>query len=276
MNLIGSKVKHKRYGTGVIVEHSAHMITVEFLGKSSKFQYPEAFEKFLIFENCELQNSVEANLENRKTKKQETISNLIYIERAQNDIRSKSIKNVSIENKPSIKLEQGKKRTIGRPMIFLVFQGGTYEQELSGQFIWAPKYTKSGRTCHHWDRLLEVRKDDIILHCADGYIKAISKAIGSCIDAPRPFLLSKEQEWENDGRLVECDYTVLRRPVKHGNYKDVLREYSGVKYAPFDKDGNGNMGYLYDLPTGLSRFFLRELINENKELLNLQYIRELV
>ncbi len=37
------------------------------------------------------------------------------------------------------------KRVVGQSMTYLVFQGDTYNEERTGQFIWAPKYTKDGR-----------------------------------------------------------------------------------------------------------------------------------
>ena len=77
-------------------------------------------------------------------------------------------------------------RVEGQHLTFLVFQGSTFAKEYKGGYIWAPKYTQAGGTCHHWDRLLDVREGDIILHCADGHIEAISVAKGPCFDAESP------------------------------------------------------------------------------------------
>ena len=46
MELIGLKVKHTVFGAGMITEKAGNYITVEFATKTTKFVYPDAFEKF--------------------------------------------------------------------------------------------------------------------------------------------------------------------------------------------------------------------------------------
>ena len=46
--MVGKKVKHKTFGVGVIKEFENNYMTVEFAEKTSKFTYPDAFEKFLL------------------------------------------------------------------------------------------------------------------------------------------------------------------------------------------------------------------------------------
>ena len=49
-----------------------------------------------------------------------------------------------------------------------------------------------------------------------------------------------------------------------------------MKYAPFDKDGNGNMGYLFELNRELAKFFVAKTIVKNEYLLDLECIQELL
>lgn len=99
----------------------------------------------------------------------------------------------------------------GQHITFLVFQGSTFAKEYKGGYIWAPKYTQAGGTCHHWDRLLDVREGDIIFHCADGHIEAISVAKSPCFDAESPDELEKSnfglktEEWLNANILKSRD-----------------------------------------------------------------------
>lgn len=58
MELIGLKVKHKVFGAGVITETDGNYITVEFAAKTSKFVYPDAFEKFIKAEDPAVQESI--------------------------------------------------------------------------------------------------------------------------------------------------------------------------------------------------------------------------
>ena len=65
-------------------------------------------------------------------------------------------------------------------------------------------------------------------------------------------------------------------PIKTSEYRDDVLKYCQVKYAPFNKDGNGNMGYLYDIDPKLASVFLKASANKNADLGNLNYIQWLI
>lgn len=58
MELMGSKVKHAVYGIGEIKNCTSNYITVEFPTKTSKFIYPDAFEKFVEAEDADVQAAI--------------------------------------------------------------------------------------------------------------------------------------------------------------------------------------------------------------------------
>lgn len=58
MDLIGLKVKHTAFGTGVITELEGNYITIKFSEKTSKFIYPDAFEKFVKAEDVAVQQII--------------------------------------------------------------------------------------------------------------------------------------------------------------------------------------------------------------------------
>ena len=62
MNLIGIKVKHAAFGIGVITEKTDSYITVEFAAKTTKFVYPDAFEKFIKAEAADVQQTIIDNI----------------------------------------------------------------------------------------------------------------------------------------------------------------------------------------------------------------------
>lgn len=281
INLLNKKVRHSgALGVGTVIDQNEKYITVQFSSKTCKFQFPAAFEKFLIPENedvkNEIQNEMDAIKAAEEAKKAEEAARKAAEEQAKLDALKANAKHVGKQSGSS-KQYVPAKRVSGQPLTFLVFQGDTYTEECRGQFIWAPKYTKAGGTCHHWDRLMSVREGDVILHCADGYIQAISRARGPFEDSARPDKMSGDwTQWEKDGRRVDCDYYVLRNPLKHGAYKDTIREYCNVKYAPFDKDGNGNMGYLFDIDPRLAAFFVQEIAKKNAGIIDLDFLRFLL
>ncbi len=66
MTLINQIVLHKKYGKGIIEEFdkAGHvMVKFDRVPKLKKFQYPEAFEKFLSFEDSSLQKDVMDQIE---------------------------------------------------------------------------------------------------------------------------------------------------------------------------------------------------------------------
>ncbi|MFT3950742.1 MAG: hypothetical protein QM689_02050 [Oscillospiraceae bacterium] len=58
MDLLNIKVKHTVFGVGTVTEVDDKYITVQFAAKSSKFAYPDAFEKFIKAENSAIQETV--------------------------------------------------------------------------------------------------------------------------------------------------------------------------------------------------------------------------
>ena len=275
MNLMGQKIKHKAFGVGTVTAQDESHITIEFPAKTSTFVYPAAFENFLIAEDPSHQQAILDEIQVAKdaiafAKAAEAAAKAEAIKAAQEMAAAKS-KSLSFTKKyvPTVRKE-------GQHLTYLVFQGDTFDEEFKGQFIWAPQYTKDGRQMHHWDRLMDVREGDIILHCANGYIQAISKAMGSCEECIRPNLGEASDNWETAGRMVRCDYTQIRKPIKTAVYKEDILKYCQVKYAPFDKDGNGNMGYLYDIAADLAKVFLQASAKANKEVADLDYIQWLL
>lgn len=279
--LLNKKVKHfGKFGVGTVIEQDDTSITVEFPAKTCKFQYPAAFEKFLTAEDKDVADTISAELKAAKDAEVAAKAAEAAKKAAEEQAKLEALKAQAASSGKKVSTSKAYKpvqRVPGQALTYLVFQGDTYNEERTGQFIWAPKFTKDGRIMHHWDRLMDVREGDVIFHCSGGYIQAISRAKASFEDSARPDLATGDwTNWEKDGRRVDCDYHVLKTPLKHGAYKEKILEYCNVKYAPFDKDGNGNMGYFYDLNQSLAAFFIQEITKKNPDVLNLDFLKFLL
>ena len=66
MNLIGKKINHTIFGTGIITEQIDKYINVKFKDKTKRFVYPDVFDKFAKLENKEIQDSIAKEIEERK------------------------------------------------------------------------------------------------------------------------------------------------------------------------------------------------------------------
>lgn len=280
MNLIDEKVKHLTLGDGTIVAQNDKFISVEFATKTSKFTYPGpgTFTKFLQAKDPAVQAAIRQEIANTKSAAEAQ-------KRAEGEVRQRTEAQraaeatakkiattlVPAQKKSTVKYE----RIPGKRMTFFVFQGNTYELASRGGYIWAPISNKSGDTFHHWDRLMDIRKGDIILHGCDGYVRAVSTARGECYNCIQPEETRTEDLWDQDGRRVDCDYIPIRFPIKTSDFVDDIIRLCNVKYAPFDKNGGGNMGYLFELNRSLARIFLRAAVKSNAYLGDIDYIREL-
>ena len=271
MNLIGSKVKHKAFGIGTVIEQEdADHITVEFSSKTSTFQYPLAFEKFLESEDLELQEQILKDLHEKQRVIEEERSSIIakWAEVANNAYSSDAY---AYDDKKYVPV----KRIEGVALTFLVFQGGIFDVQSKEQYIWAPIYNAAGDHLFYWDNIMNIREGDIIIHVDSGFIKAVSRAKGSWYSFDNPYDIFDNPIYK-DGRRVDLEVTLLSHPIITSDYREDIIRYCNVKYAPFDKNGNGNRGYLYDIDNKLVSVFLKEAVKHNAELSDLDYIRWLL
>ena len=270
MNLIGQKIKHIAFGMGTVIEQDdAGHIAVEFPGKTSVFQYPMAFDKFLSAEDEDLQKEILSELHTKKK--------AIEVEKGIQAAKRKEAINTygGVASDYSDKKYVAIKRTDGVPLTFLVFQGGIFDIQSREQYIWAPIYNAAREHLFYWDNLMSVREGDIILHADGGYIKAVSRAKGSWYSFDNPYDIFDNPIY-NDGMRVDLEVTLINRPILTSDFREDIIRYCNVKYAPFDKNGNGNRGYLYNIDSKLVSVFLKEIVKENKEIAELDYIQWLL
>lgn len=279
MTLTGKRIKHKMLGVGVVSTQERDILTIDFPNKTSKFQYNEmTFTKFLAAEEPEVQAAILKEFEGAKeAEKQKALEAALAKQEEEEAKREALAAKYAVSGKAAPKREVAKQERIpGKRMTFYVFQGGTFGGESRGGYIWAPISSKDGGMPHHWTRLLDVRPGDIIFHGYNAHVQAISVARGECYECVQPAELRTEDLWEQAGRRVDCEYIVLERPIKTADYRDDILRLCNVKYAPFDKDGNGNMGYLYELNRELAQIFLKGVVKANPSLAVVDYIADLL
>ena len=68
MDILNQQVSHKKFGVGTVVEQTEDAIFVKFANVDKQFQYPSAFQKFLVLKDEMLQEEV---LKEAKKKEQE-------------------------------------------------------------------------------------------------------------------------------------------------------------------------------------------------------------
>ena len=274
--MIGTKVEHAAWGIGTITELEGHRLVVEFANQTKKFVYPDAFEKFIKAVDPDVQNEM-INIINKKKAEAEEKRLKEEVERKAEAERKAAEKTArSSGKKRTPKKEVITHRIEGKRMTFFVYQGDSFEEEYRGGYIWAPTYDKGGSRPHHWARLLDVRKGDILLHSCNAHIQAISVAKDAGYAIAKPMELAAKDEWDNKGNRVDCEYVRLENPIKTSRFVDDIVRLRSTKYSAFDRYGSGNMGYLYQINRELARIFVAEAVKQNPTLADVDYINEML
>jgi hypothetical protein len=110
--------------------------------------------------------------------------------------------------------------------------------------MWAPTASKSGVAISHWTAMKMVRIGDVVLHYANGQIRAVSQATHRATEAPRPASLPDEL-WEQNGWLLSVNMADLLRPIQRDEIPPPMRLEQ--KQSMFTAHGKVNQGYLFQV-----------------------------
>lgn len=160
--------------------------------------------------------------------------------------------------------------------IFFCFQREQYQSESEGEYIFA----LDGKGIPSWELLKEVKKGDIIFHCAEQAIFAISIAQGEYFYTVRPWVHYSANDYlDLKGNKVKTKYQKLHTPIITCRYMDEIKilqgDSEGMGY-PFNKNGTGNQGYLFNLKKSLAKFFMEKIVEKNPFMKEKDYVKELL
>lgn len=134
------------------------------------------------------------------------------------------------------------------PRVWYVMQGKTFTPQKGLAYLWAPLEGKGGRSFNYWRAVGDVRPGDIIVHHAAGGVQAVSRATSMPSVAPQPDAF--DNEWRGDGQRVELEVLVqLKQPVSLDTIrqkKTKLQKALADVRGPYNRDGTGNQGYLFE------------------------------
>ena len=136
-----------------------------------------------------------------------------------------------------------------------VSQNQTFRHERDGSFLWAPIANEAGQTYFHWATMNEVRPGDLIFSYVGGRIVAVAVAKTAAYDSPRPGDMG-EGLWEDAGKRVDVEYRDLTDPLTIAAIVAELQPLMPERYAPLNRFGTGNQGYLFALPPRAGRLLL--------------------
>ncbi|MGC4044878.1 MAG: AAA family ATPase [Armatimonas sp.] len=147
---------------------------------------------------------------------------------------------------------EGQFVTEDKPHYWWVCQGTTYKLEREGEFIWAPKVTKSGRPVSYHEAVAKVEAGDLIVHYSNKAIRSVGIARDNPTISPQPMSI-RGNGWAEEGHYVSMEYFVLDSPIR----LEAIPKHWRIKApnGPFNINGEVNQGYLFSL----SREFIENL-----------------
>jgi len=129
--------------------------------------------------------------------------------------------------------------------------GETYKYEVKG-FMWSPQLGARGPV-PAYENMKKIVPGDVIFAFADTYIKAIGIAITPAQPSPKPDFGQKGTYWDNEGWLVEVQFTELARPIRIREYMELVGPTLPEKYSPLQANGNANQAYLFGVPDEMAK-----------------------
>ncbi len=128
--------------------------------------------------------------------------------------------------------------------VYWVNQGRSFEAESAGGHLFAGKKDARGATPTHWERLTKLVPGDVVVHYAEGAIRAVSRVRAGAVDATR------EEDASVHGWRVDVEMWTLPTPVAldglFANNAAALSELGEASQGPFDKNNSIKQGYLWE------------------------------
>jgi len=147
-------------------------------------------------------------------------------------------------------------------MYWWVNQGFSAVREIEGGYIWSPQTLQNGSKYYSYDCMTKVSVGDVLFSYSKGEIRAVGIATSSCLDSYRPAdsVVSSRDQLSRDGWLIKVDWEVLENTVRPKDNINKIAPLLSKRYAPIQKNGNGNQGvYLAAISEDLA-FCLKETI----------------
>ena len=278
-------VHHISRGLGIIekayYKSNSNKYYIEILfdnGHQSSFIFPDCFEKFVKLDDEKAQQYVEQLIKEKQEKLEQEKFEKERL-RLEEEQRKKEEYEYYIKNKRKLEyIEQQhlyfktKHEKEFPYSTFLVYQGKTWEYELKDQFLCI--WREYNRKVAFWDIIQELKHQDILLHCRGQLLVAISRVTREAYE-------SDTDSFGENIKSFKVDYNAifLDNPVNLRLFREDIKNYdeeNKPKLSPFNKYGLGNQGYIYPIDRDLAQAFVVEAVKNNQNLLETNYIKELL
>jgi hypothetical protein len=158
---------------------------------------------------------------------------------------------------------------------YWVFQNSTYKEESAGNYLWAPKKGKNGRTPFHWETMNDLQEGDIVFSSYQQKIVAVSTVLSMAYNHKKPFAVNIDNEWEEDGNKVDLNFHELNNPIQLKLFPLELQKLLNIYHGPLNSNGSGNQGYLFSLSDEAGTYLLSLLEKENTIDIETEFVKDI-
>lgn len=138
----------------------------------------------------------------------------------------------------------------------------TFDHEINGGYVWAPKVKQDGHTSHFYDNLRHASPGDLVVSFANSVVRHIGRVSDYALSSPKPDSFGDAgQAWSDDGWMLPIIWFKLESSFKPSLFVESLPALLRTKYAPIRAaTGWGNQGaYLSEIDRPLLDFILLKI-----------------
>ena len=125
----------------------------------------------------------------------------------------------------------------------------TFKHEISGGFLWSPKFKSNGDRNYFYDTMADAEVGDIVLSYANGKVSYFGVVVEEASTAQKPSEFGAAGDvWDNDGWFLPISWQKISPSIQPKLIWDEIQHLFPQKYSPLNGQGGGNQGcYLAEI-----------------------------
>ena len=125
----------------------------------------------------------------------------------------------------------------------------TFKHEISGGFLWSPKFKSNGDRNYFYDTMADAEVGDIVLSYANGKVSYFGVVVEEASTAQKPSEFGAAGDvWDNDGWFLPISWQKISPFIQPKLIWDEIQHLFPQKYSPLNGQGGGNQGcYLAEI-----------------------------
>ena len=119
----------------------------------------------------------------------------------------------------------------------------TFKHEISGGFLWSPKFKSNGDRNYFYDTMADAEVGDIVLSYANGKVSYFGVVVEEASTAHKPSEFGAAGDvWDNDGWFLPISWQKISPSIQPKLLWDEIQHLFPQKYSPLNGQGGGNQG----------------------------------